>query len=281
MMTLSAEQTRAVCFGDRTAEWVELVRPVGPQSIPAWAKDIQVEWMEKYSNSPSIRIKSDVDLRKWDDKRFNCENGRYLAVSEDGRAEQYYHSGPVAMRPLQMFKRADGSIHKHRRFGPEFADCEGMKVVRDGVKEGYEPGEWVQHPVLATTKQDGFGGAVTWVTLTDGREIALCGPWHVSAPKGFVEVSYVDLNASWRGGWAKGRQRKWHELTGMGGLYITEELYLRLMARFQPHLPVARVTYNGVTTVEPFKPEWSVPKIVHLHNESEARRASKAEGSLT
>ena len=46
-MTLSAEQTRAIKYGDPNLgsyEWIDL--PVGPQPLPDWCNGLHINWME-------------------------------------------------------------------------------------------------------------------------------------------------------------------------------------------------------------------------------------------
>lgn len=262
-MELSTEQTRAVMHGiDDKLSWHELERPAGPQPVPAWCKGAYVYWADGYCNSPSVKLKVVGNVRDWPGKVFKRTGSRYTAEHEDGRMEQYAHDGAVGLHNVELFKRADGSLHKVRRHGEPEWTAEPF---------GYEPGDWVQAPVLATTKQQGFGGAIVWVTLDDGRELALRGPWHVGAPQGFTEVAFVNMEDRFY----PNRQRPWHARGGIGGLYLRDETFVRIMARFLPHLPLASVTYGGATTLEPFKAEWGEPKRLVLEREWQAKKAAR------
>lgn len=278
MMMLSTEQTRAAMHGiANELTWHEIERPIGPQPIPAWCKGAHVDWHNGYANSPSIRLKVIGDVREWEGKTFRQESSRYIAEHADGRAEQYAHNGPVALRPVRLFRRPDGSLHRNIRSGPEWYE------PRDGVTcwppHGYEPGEWIDAERLATTQQGGFGGSTIWVTMIDGREIALRGPWHVGAPAGFAEVAYVDAtDAYYR---RSSHKRPWHDRGGRAGLYLREDVFVRILSRFLPHLPIASVTYGGCTTLEPFKAEWGEPKRLVYERQWQAAKVERDAKALT
>lgn len=135
-----------------------------------------------------------------------------------------------------------------------------LMVGTEFVDYGYEPGEWVKVMLPATTAQEGFGGAHIPIFMEDGSEIILRGPWHVGAPEGYVEVSYQMRGERWG---------------GRAGLYITIDLFTRIMARFQAHLELVEVTYGGCTTIEPMKPEWGEPKRLVYEREWLARKAAR------
>jgi hypothetical protein len=62
--------------------------------------------------------------------------------------------------------------------------------------------------------------------------------------------------------WDARRQpgRGWHAQTAIGGLFITEELFLRLLARFEPTCRAARVTTGIGTRIQPVRANWDAPK---------------------
>lgn len=262
-MQISTEQMNAIYGGAREVKWSRIDRPAGPVDVPAWCAGVHIEWLDDYGNPPSFRLKAHGRLRDWDGKTFTCVNGIYQAKHPDGRLEQYAHNGPVSLTKLGCFRRADGTIGKYRRFGPEWASEPGWGTISPkGVRSGHEPGEWTEAEFLATTPQAGFGGAITWVTMEDGREIALRGPWHVGAPEGYTETAYVDVDDQW----FKDVQgsRPWYRGTGVGGLYITHDLAIRIISTFAPHLELAWVDYGYAKGIEPLKPEWDAPKVVML-----------------
>ncbi|MBU1304700.1 MAG: hypothetical protein KKF33_04165, partial [Alphaproteobacteria bacterium] len=176
---------------------------------------------------------------------------RFVARHADGRAEQYGHDGAIEKRQISLWQRADGSLHKSFRHD----------VTRWPTTAGYEPGEWVPADAWATPKQGGFGGSTIWVTLDDGREVALRGPWHIGAPDGYAEVSYCDRAVQYG---------------SRAGLYVRQDLFVRIMARFQAHLELASVTYCGHATIEPMKPEWDAPKPVIYDRDYQARLAARS-----
>lgn len=262
-MMLSTEQTRAVMHGlDNRLSWRGIERPVGPQPVPAWVKGAKINWHEGYCNSPSVCLIVDGDVGKWPDKRFTREDGRYYrARHEDGRLAQYAHDGAVALDTIPMFRSEDGTVRRDRRRGPQWFDQNdwppGCTVW---PPHGDEPGEWVPVERMCTTRQHGFGGGHVHLIMEDGSDLVLRGPWHVGAPAGYAEVSY-DM-----------RGERWGKRSG---LYITLDLYTRIMARFQAHLELVEVTYGGCTTIEPMKPEWSEPKRLVYEREWLARKAER------
>ena len=264
-MQLSTEQTRAARHGiDNDLSWHEINRPVGPRDIPDWCKGVHVDWVEGYGNSPRVTLKVWGDAREWPDKRFVKTGPRYIAECPDGRMEQYAHQGRVALADVKMFRSANGTLRQYRRQGSEWSEHQF----------GCEPGEWVEVEKWATTQQEGFGGRHVHITMVDGCEVVLRGPWHIGAPKGFAEVAYVDVSKP--SPWVRRKGLPWFHQTAIAGLYLRLHLFIRIMARFAAHLPLASVTYGGCTTIETFKPEWGKPKKFFLEDQRQARAAGKA-----
>lgn len=271
-MMLSTEQTRAVMHGlDNRLTWREIERPVGPHPIPDWCKGAHVNWHDGYSNSPDVLLKVHGNVQHWSDKRYVCEERCYYrARHADGRMEQYAHAGALSPAKVSMFQGLDGTLRWHRRYGPEWGDEPGFGTILDGVRSGYEPGEWVEVERMCTTKQEGFGGECYPLTMEDGSEIVLRGPWHVGAPAGYAEVAFIDVIR-----WKPWKARPWHATGGMGGLYLRHDTFVAIMARFCPELPLAEVTNGGATTIEPMKPEWGEPKRLVSEREWLARKAER------
>ena len=70
--------------------WVDL--PGGPRPTPPWARDMHVNWMERWANPPAVLFKTHGDPSDWPGKTFVKEGPRYFAVSPSGDvAEQYWH----------------------------------------------------------------------------------------------------------------------------------------------------------------------------------------------
>lgn len=225
-------------------EWVEL--PVGPQPLPDWCKGVAVGWSEGYGNIPGICLKTNTDAREWKDKRFVFEDGAYYrAYSGDGRLEQHCHSGQLSW---QNDRQAWVSTPSEGYGGAPWKIMMRpyLRVERAGKKKfNIFDREWVEW------KDTYF--------FQPGRDkVILVGSWHVGAPAGYIEVSYVDTSQH-----DIYRHRRWSDRTARAGLYITEDLWLRLIARFQPHLRVARCFYGwnapeGI--LEPVREMWTQPK---------------------
>jgi len=249
-----------------TIEWHVVDRPTGPNLCPEWVTGAYVKWSDGYGNSPDIDIRTNLDARSWPDKVFRKDGERYMAESGDGRAEVYYHSGSIAWRDVTARERIDG-------------------VWTD-----------VSHSLLCTTAQEGFGGSHYPCRLVDddratlfdgtplaGQTVTLRGPWHGLPPKGWADVAYFDTTAKWRpqritkghGSKSTRYHRKWHQQTFVGGLYLTEDLLIRIASTFLPHIELVRVSGPRYEpTIQPIKPEWDAPKCVILDREMQQRRAA-------
>ncbi len=225
-------------------EWVEL--PVGPQPLPEWCKGVAVGWSEGYGNIPGICLKTNTDAREWPNKRFVFEEDSYYrAYSLDGRLEQHSHSGQLTWqndRQAWVSSPSEGYSGAHW----EIMMREYLRVPREGKKKfnrfDKEWAEWKD----------------TYYFQPGRDKVILVGPWHVGAPAGYIEVSYVDTSQHDLYGY-----RRWHDRTARAGLYITEDLWLRLMARFQPHLRAARCFYSWASPegiLEPVREMWTQPK---------------------
>lgn len=122
-----------------------------------------------------------------------------------------------------------------------------------------------------TSQQSGFGGDGYLLTMDDGSERMLRGPWHGGAPDGFVEITAVDVEQD-RSAWLQ--RKPWHRRGGTG-TYITEDLFLRIVAAHQPHVGVARVGHKYGARLEPFNLDWDMPKA--LAYSVEHQRAQRGE----
>lgn len=222
-----------------TWEFVEL--PTGPQQLPPWALGLHVEWADGYGNAPSFILKTDHRFYEWPDKRWTRKNGAYTARHPDGRGEVHYHSGRIS-------------------------EVELTRRVRTSRTE------WVdeKYTALATTVQEGYGGRAFPVTIGGkdefrGKTVILRGPWYGGSPPGYVTTSVVEIDSKHalqqRGTrW----QRPWFKQTACFGSGIREDVFVRIFAKFQPHLRLARVTEHfserPTVSLQPLKPEWDVPK---------------------
>lgn len=224
-------------------EWVEL--PVGPQPLPAWCTGVAVAWSDGYGNIPGICLKTNCEAREWNDKRFIFEDGCYRAYSGDGRLEQHSHSGQLSWqedRQAWVSTQSDG----YGGSAWEIMMRPYLRVSMEGKKKfNMFDKEW------AEWKDTYF--------FPPGRDkVILRGPWHVGGPKGWIEVSYVDTSKP-----DIYCHRRWHDRTARAGLYISDDLWLRLLARFEPTIRVARTFYkwhNFDGILEPVRDDWSEPK---------------------
>lgn len=251
---LSDEQMHAIRDGG-SVSWAPLELPVGPRPLPAWARGLDVDFHDGFGNVPSYRVTTTINPRQWPNKRFRREGAAYIAEHEDGRAEVYYHSGAVRPATVRRFQTPDGKLHAHRPYQPF-----GMHHRRSGhtfmMGHGMQPGVWVDVERPCTAEQQGFGGSHIDIVLEDGTEMTLRGPWHGGAPKGFVEVGYRDRSSRWGGLGA--------------GLYLREECFVRLFARYSPHLRLVRYQGPLGERIQALKPEWDCPKDVWMQREKEA-----------
>lgn len=233
--------------------WFYAELPEGRQEIPSWAKGLHVNWNEQYGNPPDYKLKVIGDARTWPDKRFELRgDNMWIAEHPDGRAEVYYQTA-VGMKRDKVKRwrdAADGSLHKYPRTLPRVEDETGSYCPN-------APGEWVDIETMCTVQQEGFGGAHIDITMKDGSQITLRGPWAGGAPTGYIDVSYQDVTCQYFKSW---KGTPWYARGGVGGLFITHDLFERLFARFQPHLFLANVNEGLGFQLQAINPHWGEPK---------------------
>mgnify|MGYP001796906552 CR=1 FL=1 len=201
-------------------------------------------------------MKVDADHASWQWDRKYVKNGSvYKADHTDGRCSVYHHDGPLKLRDgIKAFQRLDGSLHPDRRRDPELWPDE---------KYYHEPGEWVETSMLATTKQEGFAGHDFWITLDTGEKAVLRGPWHGGSPDGYEEVSYWSSQMKHFAKPNSKYWRPWWERGGVGGLFLSQQVWVDIVSTYQAHLELAEVKRYARTNkiyIEQLKPEWSAPK---------------------
>lgn len=227
-MILSDAQM-AVVTGPKVKILENVALPLGKQLLPAWVRGAYIEWMNGVANAPEIRLKVRGDAMQWPDKRFAKEGKQaYVARHADGRAEMYLHAGQVSM----------------------------VELCDDRLVGSMPYAELPKISVRATTQQDGFGGRNFWLTMNDGEPLVLRGPWHGGAPPGYVEVHTVDMESAYNQENKWNKARPWYLRSATFGTFITEELFLRIVATYCPHVHIARVQHTYGMRLEPYRPEW-------------------------
>ena len=230
---LSDDQMKIVRWGEpQTISWEQVELPAGKQDIPEWAHGLTEDFMLKYGNDPRFLLETKgVDIRHWEGKVWTREpNNLYIARHPDGRADALYHDD-LTPGVVRRWKSPDGTLSIYPPHVPAHASN--------------ATGEWVEVERWCTSKSQGFGGAHFDITMEDGREATLIGPWHGGAPEGYTEC----------------------------GIYlITHELLIRLFAHYLPHLRLFWVTDNGRKSLQPFMDGWLAPKAVIFSADVEERR---------
>lgn len=249
---LSDEQM-AVVSGSRNGEWVDIPLPTGRQQLPAWVRGAHVDWHDGVANAPTVSINVRGDVMRWDGMVWSREpGGMYIARNEDGRACVHHHNGEVKLTTLKRYRTADGELHV---YAPEKSGLSNIIGPDCCFSDRIQPGEWVDVEMLATTKQDGYGGAEITLNMVDGTELVLRGPWHVGAPPGYVEVRCCD--STLRYGWERKKEnRRWHTRSIGGSLYITYDLFMLIVAAYLPHIKVAAVQKSYGPRLEAYRAEW-------------------------
>lgn len=246
-MRLSDEQMDAIHGAEASVAWRVIEMPVGRTEIPEWAKGIHIDWSSGVANAPRFILKTDRNISEWEPQVYEKVGAdMYLSESGDGRAKAHYHGGDVRLTKLR--------------------DPRHSPYVKD----------WPEVEVMATTKQNGYGGSEFWIKTKEG-ELVLRGPWYGSPPPGYVEVTVVDMNSPYNKTHPK-RPHPWYRNGGTFGTCISEELLIKLVARFQPHVEVIRVARSYGDRIEVKKAEWHAPKIV-MYEEERMRAVNKQPAS--
>lgn len=231
-MDLSPEQM-SIVSGSEISGWQKIDLPTGRQAIPEWCLGAHINWRNGYGNTPDVTLKVRGQVWKWEGQRWAKEGKKlYIARHDDGRALAYYHGGSVALAKMLDRRKPGGGYEQL------VANCPTIEV-------------------MATEKQDGFGGAEYWLTMEDGSDLVLRGPWHGCPPDGYTEVRMCDVEYQ---GYAHRKDRPWHERSSGGFLYISNDLFLRIMAHYLPHARAALVAHSYGTYLEPYRDEWDMPK---------------------
>lgn len=277
-MILSDEQTAAAMAGSlRNAwSWVPAFLPEGRQTLPAWLKGLHINWCEDCANAPHASIKVDGDVFEWADQRWAAKpKGLHITEHPDGRARAYYHNGAISKKAIWrvcnrgQFFTFQWQVANTAEAARAAADESIARIIgigcpnRNGsrVESADTLTAWLKPSVDVTEQQGGFGGSRMLLTMLDGSERLLCGPWHGPTPRGYVEVGVFNRNDPY----SKARHyanKPWYHRSGTAGLLISEDLFLRAVAHFAPHVRCAYVNHSYGVRLEAYKAEWEAPKCI-------------------
>lgn len=242
----------------------------GPRDLPAWARDLHVNFRHGWGNRPEYKIRCRTDPLAFTDNNTPVwlpfdrpPHARGWIAERDGVASVHYHGGALSIQ----------SFEDHVRWITPPTQANAWKGEA----------ETRRYEMLATTKQEGYGGRAFDITLdacrlpvsgvaTDlpsGTPVRLRGPWHGGAPEGFMEVRYdLDREISRYASSPRWR-RPWFQRGGYFGLYIRPEVFLDIAATYQPHLEWAWVTETVGKTdflrLEPLVPQTGLPKGMYVN----------------
>lgn len=217
----------------------------GPRDLPAWARDAHIHWYDGYGNRPHLKVRCKTDplafSKSGNPAWEQLPKGCWLA-EQDGVAAVHYHEGVVR----------ETEFERHVRWIEKPSQSNNWKGEAEVEK----------YTMLATTKQDGYAGRSFDITLKDGRDVRLRGPWHGRSPEGFMEISYdLDESILRNAGKVNRWWRPWHQHGGYFGLYIRPQLVLDIFATFLPHIAWCSVFEpDNRFRFEPLRPETGMPK---------------------
>lgn len=118
------------------------------------------------------------------------------------------------------------------------------------------------------THQQGFGGRTFKIEPVEGldRPVFLRGPWFGGSQTGWQECTTVDWEKAKLDKYYNSLNKPWHERMANFGNYISEDLVIRALAKFHPHLGIARVRlFEDYWHAEPYMLEWGCPKAFRGH----------------
>jgi hypothetical protein len=132
------------------------------------------------------------------------------------------------------------------------------------VGQHWHNGQLTQMPdgSWETTKQDGYAGSTFTIKPVVGLgTVHLRGPWFGGTQPGYSEMTSVDMTDPQKSS-PYYANRPWYKRGATFGLYISDELLIRVLSRFAPHLPLAWVSmFSGDhPRVQPYLAEWGAPK---------------------
>lgn len=213
--------------------------PTEKPSLPEWVAGARIDWHEGYSNSPTIQLECH-DWPRWGQQIFTHVGDFYIAEHVDGLVITYKHDGKISIQNIPVWVSNNGD--------------ENLLPPRDNPRSG----SWQERPRLCTSQQRGFGGSHIPITLDDGRELVLRGPWSAGNPTGYQESALYKVG----------------EQTGIAQA-MSHSLLTRSMQVYMPEIELAEVRYgHGGVYVEPIHPDWGhLPKMVLAEVVERGRRA--------
>lgn len=223
-MQLSEGQTFAAEHGTQNWQWKPIEMPVGEIKLPKWLTGLELQDMDDtYANRPSFKLKTTPEFTLgWDGMRYSYDRIRqlYYAIHPIDEYAEFMGAGPLGMHDVEVFKGK----------GP---DGKGL---------------WVKEPLLCTSATEGMGGRQFKIVMDDGsyagQTATIRGYWHGGHLPGYQEASYYP---------------KGFKEMGYFGLFVTQDLLVRAIAKFQPHLRAAMVKIGSIEHVEPYV-DGGVPK---------------------
>lgn len=220
-------------------------RDAGPRDLPAWARDAHINWYDGYGNRPQLKVRCRADplaFSSFGNPAYDLREGGMWIAEQDGVASVHYHGG--ALRQTEF--------ERHVRWLENPAQTNNWKGEAEIEK----------YTMLATTQQDGYAGRHFDITLKDGSNVRLRGPWHGGSPDGFMEINYdIDDSIARNAGRVNRWWRPWHARGGYFGLYIRPQVVLDIFSTFLAHIEWCWVIEpDGRRSLEPIRPETSMPK---------------------
>lgn len=277
-MKLSDDQTLVVMHGlGSQKSWVDVPLPSGHLELPKWLLDCHIDMMMGWGNPP--RALYHVKGEPWPDGEpqiFEREEGEYWrARSSDGWSMlQHIHGGEVRPATVWRVTGLDSNTHASKSetdwiiTDPKKGESQmtaamgaAMEHLKLCVKHGSPEAQIETKDAHVTTKLDGYGGRVFWINTKTHGEVALRGPFFGGTPLGWHEAICYSRDDSPYEIQQDRRGIPWYKRSGTFGYYVSEELLLRAVATFQPHLRMARVYPGyGQARLEPYEAAWGCPK---------------------
>lgn len=268
-MTAACQQL--VIAGRQAKPWTPLDMPTGRQQLPDWLQGVHIRWAFGVANEPSIVFKVRDGAHQWPGQTWERRaNGLYIAEHPDGRALARYHMGRVSPRAMWRVFRADGKPFTHQwrvmDGGATLADARAAgdahlakmlawEHLSEAQRAEYGGCRVETRLALATEESSGYGGSHFEITLTTGQQLVLRGPWPGGPPPGYAEVTTVDERQHRRRD-RHTRGLRWHQMGGSFGLYVSDDLLVRALAHYQPHVRLAYLPDNYGNRVQPYLPQW-------------------------